>query len=46
MTMRRLVIVAVAVAALAGAPSAGAATHTATYDHYSLKIDGKRLVCA
>ncbi len=43
MTMRRLVVAAVAVAALAGAPSAGAATHTVTYDHYSLKIDGQRV---
>jgi beta-galactosidase GanA len=40
--MRRLLVAAVTVAALAGAPSAGAATHTVTYDHYSLKIDGQR----
>ena len=31
--MRRLVLAFIVVAALVGAPSAGAAAHTVTYDH-------------
>jgi beta-galactosidase GanA len=43
-TKARTVLVAViASAALASASPAAAATHTITYDHYSLMIDGKRL---
>jgi hypothetical protein len=35
-------VLVVAAVALLSAPPAGATTHTVTYDHYSLKIDGNR----
>src|SRR2546430_12356294 len=40
--VRAILVVVIASAALASASPAVAATHTVTYDHYSLMIDGKR----